>query len=224
MITLLRRNVARMLRSIPALQRWRRKTKLTQPAFERFYAQEHDPFGFDRNPYEQDKFDQMLAALGGRRFASALEVGCSIGSFTERLASVCGTVVATDISQIAVDRTRDRLHAYPNVVVKRMTFPETPEGTFELVVCSDVLYYFPAEELQRVISVLATSVAPGGSLLLLHYLGDAGGLSDGERVHNLLPSTLTGFIQARAERRLGVGPHGAGYRLDRFDRVPLPEG
>jgi SAM-dependent methyltransferase len=209
-----------LIRAAPPLRRWWRRRRLTVAAFEQFYAKEHDPFGFDCNPYEAGKFAHLMAALDGRRYGRALEIGCSIGSFTEKLADVCDEVVGTDISQIAVDRTRQRLQGKSNVRIERMTFPtEKPQGTFDLVVCSDVLYYLSDRELPPTIKLLADLVRPGGSLLALHYLGDAGGLTTGEKVHNRLLQQLSGFSYGRSERVTGVGPHGAGYRLDRLDRV-----
>lgn len=211
-----------LIRAAPPLRRWWRRRRLTVAAFEQFYAKEHDPFGFDRNPYEAGKFAHLIEALDGRRYGRALEIGCSIGSFTEKLADVCDEVVGTDISQIAVDRTRERLQGKSNVRIERMTFPvELPQGTFDLIVCSDVLYYLSDRDLPQTIRLLADLVRPGGSLLALHYLGDAGGLTTGEKVHNQLLQQLSGFTCGRSETVTGVGPHGAGYRLDRLDRMAV---
>jgi len=209
-----------LVRAAPPLQRWWRKRRLTVAAFEQFYAKEHDPFGFDRNPYEAEKFAHLLKALDGRRYGRALEIGCSIGSFTEKLADVCDEVVATDISQIAVERARQRLQGKSTVRIERLTFPaEQPQGTFDLVVCSDVLYYLSDRDLPQAIALLASMVRPGGSLLALHYLGDAGGLTTGGKVHNQLRRQLTDFPPGFSETVSGVGPHGSGYQLDRFDRI-----
>ena len=147
-------------------------------------------------------------------------MGCSIGSFTERLAPSCDNLLAIDIAQAAVDRTRQRLAGTPGVRVERRTFPdELPEGPFDLVVCSDVLYYMRIQDLPAALRRLATVLRPGGTFMALHYLGDAGGLSRGDDVHDLLPRVPEGFACVRSERRDGIGPRGAGYRLDRYDRV-----
>ena len=206
--------------TFPTLKRrWRRRLRLTPAGWERFYAETQDPFGIDGNPYEQGKFEHMMEALDGRRYGHALEVCCSIGSFTEMLAPACDDLLAIDISQVAVDRTRARLADKPWVKVERRTVPEElPKGPFDLVVCADVLYYLSPNELPAAVRRLARSVSSGGTFLALHYLGDGGGLMGGNEVHTLLPQLLDGFRLVRSERRTGIGPHGSGYQLDRYDR------
>lgn len=187
---------------------------------ERFYAAEHDPFHIDSNPYELEKFEDMLEVMGDRRFTHALEVGCAIGSFTERLAPRCDALLAIDIAQLAVDRTKQRLQDVPDVTVERRTFPDQlPSGPFDLVVCSDVLYYLPERRLVPALQRLGEALGPGGSLISLHWMGEHGAPIAGERVHELQRSVWSSFTHVRSEHRLGVGPLAAGYRLERFDRL-----
>ena len=47
--------------------------------FEALYAADEDPWDFTTSAYERAKYDRTVAALGDRRFARGLEVGCSIG-------------------------------------------------------------------------------------------------------------------------------------------------
>ena len=47
--------------------------------FEGIYADGPDPWGFETSEYERRKYDLTLAALPRRRYARALEPGCSIG-------------------------------------------------------------------------------------------------------------------------------------------------
>jgi cyclopropane fatty-acyl-phospholipid synthase-like methyltransferase len=201
--------------------RVRRLRQRPRRSFERFYAGEHDPFHFDSNPYEAAKFDDLLGVIGEGPFEHALEVGCSIGSFTERLAPRCGDLLATDISQVAVERTQRRLADHANVRVERRTIPrELPEGPFDLIVCSDVLYYLPARRLRRTLGLLAERLAPRGSIVSLHWLGDHGAPVSGDQVHDLQETAWRDLEHVARLRRDGVGPHGAGYRLDRYDRRP----
>src|SRR3954453_9996898 len=210
----------------------RRLRKGRRRSLERFYAGGHDPFGFDSNPYEAAKFDNLLGVIGAGPFEHALEVGCSIGSFTERLAPRCGELLATDISQVAVERAQRRLAEHPNVRVERRTLPrELPEGPFDLIVCSDVLYYLPARRLRRTLGLLAARLAPRGSIVSLHWLGDLGAPVSGDEVHDRQETAWRdlehvarprrdGASPAPPLRRDGPGPQGAGYRLDRYDRRP----
>jgi predicted TPR repeat methyltransferase len=188
-------------------------------SLERFYATAYDPFGIDTNPYESEKFDDLLQVMGEGPFARGLEVGCSIGSLTERLAARCEQLLALDIAQAAVDRTRERLAGQPHVVVERRTIPqELPDGPFDLVVCADVLYYLPRRRLRRTLQELAARLAPGGTIVSLHWLGEHGAPTAGHAVHDLQEQLWSGLTHVAREERVGVGPHGAGYRLDRYDR------
>jgi len=201
------------------VQRVRRLRLGGRRALERFYSREHDPFHFDSNPYEAGKFDDLLGVIGEGPFRLALEIGCSIGSFTERLAPRCEALLATDIAQSAVDRARDRLADLPQVQVERRTIPrEMPDGEFDLIVCSDVLYYLPTGRLRRMLGLLSDRLAPHGSIVSLHWLGEHGAPVSGDAVHDLQETAWSDLDHVAKLHREGVGPHGAGYRLDRYDR------
>src|SRR4051812_46203831 len=200
------------------VDRLRRLRKGRRRSLERFYAGEHDPFGFDSNPYEAAKFDDLLGVIGAGPFEHALEVGCSIGSFTERLAPRCGELLATDISQVAVERTQQRLAGHRSVRVERRTIPgEMPDGQFDLIVCSDVLYYLPTWRLRRTLGLLAGRLAPEGAIVSLHYLGEHGAPVSGDEVHDLQEAAWSHLEHTARIHRDGVGPHGAGYRPERYD-------
>ena len=68
-----------------------------------------DPWSVDDSWYEERKRDLTLAALPRRRFRRALEVGCSIGALTARLAERCDEVLALDESEVAVAAAARRL-------------------------------------------------------------------------------------------------------------------
>jgi SAM-dependent methyltransferase len=204
---------------LEVVQRIRRLRNGSRRALERFYAGDYDPFRFDSNPYETGKYDDLLEVIGAGPFRRALEVGCSIGTFTERLAPRCEALLAMDISQAAVDRARERLAGHPQVQVERRTVPgEMPDGEFDLIVCSDVLYYLPTWRLRRTLARLASRLAPQGSIVSLHWLGEHGAPVSGDEVHDLQEQAWGGLEHVAKLHREGVGPHGAGYRLDRFDR------
>lgn len=214
-----------MLLLEPARRVVRRTRQLrlgSRSALERFYASAHDPFGIDTNPYESEKFDDLLQVVGEGPFRQGLEVGCAIGSLTERLALRCEHLLTLDIAQAAVDRTRQRLAGQTHVVVERRTIPEElPDGLFDLIVCADVLYYLPQRRLARALEGLAARLAPGGTIVSLHWLGEHGAPTSGRGVHELQLSAWAELVHVSGHEAVGVGPHGAGYRVDRFDRPRL---
>ena len=123
---------------------------LTREHFEARYAADPDPWDFEGSAYERAKYERTLAALDERRYASAFEAGCSIGVFTAMLADRCDELLAVDIAQSAVEATRRRLGSRAHVGVERRTLPEQwPAGPFDLVVCSEILYYWDRPTLER---------------------------------------------------------------------------
>jgi 2-polyprenyl-3-methyl-5-hydroxy-6-metoxy-1,4-benzoquinol methylase len=197
----------------------RRRQQSSRRWLDRFFGAEYDPYHAEDNPYEDSKFADLLGALDGRRYDRGLEVGCAIGTFTERLASSCGQLLAIDIAEPAVARTRARLSSQAHVRVEQRTVPAgLPAGPFDLIVCSDVLYYLPARPLRRTLHSLAAMTAPGGTILSLHWLGDFGAPSSGDQVHDLQRQLWTDLEHVLERHRSGVGPQAAGYRLDRYDR------
>jgi SAM-dependent methyltransferase len=56
------------------------------------------------------------------------------------------------------------------VRVRRGAIPgDWPPDQFDLIVFSEVLYYFAGDELDRVLDRAAASLRPGGSLLAVHW-------------------------------------------------------
>ena len=146
---------------------------LPQAYFDALYARDADPWGFRSRRYEADKYDDTVAALGDRRFGRAVEIGCSIGELTARLGQVCDALLGVDIAEAALRSARARNFASPRIRFARMRLPETsPTGPFDLIVLSEVLYYFSAEDRRRVADWAKGELRPGGLALLVHWLGE----------------------------------------------------
>jgi SAM-dependent methyltransferase len=194
---------------------------------ERLYRRP-DPYGLASSSYEQakldlvvDVLDQLGAAKGTGR---VLEVGCGEGLLTARLAEYAAELVAVDISDTAVTRARTALADHGNVLVERRTLPlDMPEGSFDLIVCSDVLYFWEPRTLRRGLDRLLEGLRPGGRLLLLHYRGVFGQAGRGDAVHDAARARALRDPALRhelAHTMRHVGPGGAGIRLDVVARVP----
>lgn len=162
--------------------------RLGRDYFEGLYADSEDPWNFQTSPYEREKYGRTLAALGGRRFQRALEVGASIGVFTEMLADRCDELLAVDVSERAVAVARRRLSGREHVTVERRSLPEEmPGGPFDLVVASEVLYYLTREEMLATVRRLEEELAPGGALLAVHWRRETKTYPlQGDEVHELL--------------------------------------
>jgi SAM-dependent methyltransferase len=164
------------------------RERLDREYFEDLYEQSPDPWDFETSPYERKKYERTLGVLQGRRYRRALEVGCSIGVFTTMLAPLCDEVRAVDVSEKAVAAARNRLAGFPHARVERRRLPEqTPEGPFDLIVVSEVLYYWPKEVMLAALRRFEEVLAPGGVLLAVHWRKETKTYPlQGDEVHALL--------------------------------------
>lgn len=181
-------------------------TRTPLAAFEAKYREVADPWDFATSPYEQGRYDATLAALGGRRFGRALELGASIGVLTRRLVPLCDVLVAVEPAPTAAARLR----AIDGVEVVEGAIPEDlPAGPFDLVVASEVLYYLDDALLDAALDGIEGALAPGGTLLAVHWTGRSPDhVQTGEAVHARL----------RERAALGHEHHEThdGFVLDRF--------
>lgn len=166
--------------------------RLARERFEALYAADPDPWGFETRAYERAKYERTLRALGDRRYARGFEAGCSIGVLTAALATRCDALLAVDIAQRAVDAARERLAGAAHVRVERRELPEQwPDGPFDLIVCSEVLYYFDEDTLRGAVRRLRASLAPGGRVVAVHFLPRSSvDPISGDDVHELLRAEL----------------------------------
>jgi predicted TPR repeat methyltransferase len=179
--------------------------------FERMYREDGDPWAFESSPYEAAKYDRTIAALGDARFRRGLELGCSIGVLTERLAQHCDDLVAIDTSPTAVRRARKRVG--PGVRVVCATLPEElPAGPFDLVVASEVLYYFAPAALDGLLDAIEAALEPDGTLLAVHWRPPT-------RTYPLRGDEVHEILAARPALRATHSETHERYRLDVLQRA-----
>lgn len=160
-------------------------TRHSDAAFDDMFDESDDPWRFESSWYEQRKRAVTLAALPRERLGAVLEVGCSTGVLTSALAHRATTVVGTDVSARAVDRARARLAGNDAVTIRQLRSPQQwPEGSFDLVVLSEVGYFWQPDELDRALALSVGSLTEDGLLLLCHWRHPVDGWPlDGDMVH-----------------------------------------
>ncbi len=136
--------------------------------FEHVYRNE-DPYAIAEEPEEHKKRAASIAVLGGRRFSEALEIGGGEGLLAEQLAEHVDSLLMVDLSKRALERAAARLDGKANVRLGRLDVVAEPlPGSFDLIVCSEVLVYVQVGELDAVRDKIVGGLRPGGSLLLVH--------------------------------------------------------
>ncbi len=137
--------------------------------FDDLYAAAEDPWSMRTRWYERRKYDLTTAVLPRERYADGLEVGCSVGELTARLAGRCRRLTAWDTSATAVARAGARLAGEPHVRVVQASVPSTPLPPVDLLVLSEVLYYLDATDLAALLDQVRTALRPGGTLVAVHW-------------------------------------------------------
>jgi SAM-dependent methyltransferase len=181
--------------------------------FTRMYADNPDPWNFAGRWYDQRKYALTLAALPRARYRSGFEPACSIGVLSTGLAARCDTLLCTDLVDAAVEQARDRLAGFPHVTVAQQALPTWPDGQFDLIVFSEVLYYLTDEDQDAVLTRATESLMPGGDLVTVHWrMSVDEHRRNGDDVHAVL------------QDRPGLEPVSsycdADFRLDVYSRVP----
>jgi len=137
------------------------------------YARDADPWKFASSDYERYKYEATLNALPMDRYARGLEVGCSIGVFTSMLAPRCESLVAIDPAERALEEARLRCAPHRNIAFATMQTPgEWPAGTFDLIVLSEVLYFFGRPLIRQLAERIEGSLRNPSHVLLVHWLGE----------------------------------------------------
>ncbi|MBV2148044.1 nodulation S family protein [Sphingobium sp. AS12] len=188
----------------------RHKTSLGHDYFETMYRGTDDPWDLESSAYERDKYAHSIGALAGRTYELGFEIGCAKGVLTQSLATQCHALLAIDVSETALKAARERCAALDHVSFGRMIFPgRAPIGSaFDLIILSEVAYYWDAHDISRAAQWIATHIAPGGDILLVHWTGETDYPQSGDDAVIKLQAALALAITVITTERM---PH---YRLD----------
>lgn len=192
----------------------RRERSIDPDYFESLFREKGDPWSFETSPYEAAKFDHTIAALPRARYASALEVGCANGVLTTRLADRCDDLLSVDVSDTALAAARARCAAQPNVRFERRQLPQDrPSGAFDLMILSEVVYYWDEADVRRMAAYVADAVRSGGDIMLVHWTGLTDYPLSGDDAVDILWGALGDKVTEVARDRRDE------YRLDVWRRI-----
>ncbi|MEQ3626425.1 MAG: SAM-dependent methyltransferase [Celeribacter sp.] len=175
----------------------------------RLYADTDDPWNFRTSAYEQAKFAATRAALARGSYRHALELGCGNGALAGHLAPLCAAYTGVDAVPRALRAARQ---AVPEGRFIEGWLPDDlPDGDFDLIVLSEILYFLDPAGLARLGAQVA-SRWPQAELIAVTWLGNTGHDLQGTRALALFARALG------AGRGLQPVAREDNYRIDR--RVP----
>ncbi len=186
--------------------------------FERMFALTSDPWGYAAAPAEQRRHDLTLMLMGDAAAGHVLELGAAAGHLTARLAVRAASVVAVEQSAAALAHARARLAGIlrhgPRIDLRQGRVPDTlPDGPFDAILLSDMLYYLSLPELARLADGLAARLAPGGALIMVNTLVETDAPLSGPGARLAMQALLPDFLTTRSVTTgLAI--------LDRLERRP----
>jgi SAM-dependent methyltransferase len=186
----------------------------SQAFFEARYQASSDPWQFASSAYELNRYKATLESLTRGSYRRGFEPGCSVGVLTAALARRVEHLIACDISDTAVAWAKERCRAFSHVeIYQRDAATAPPEGTFDLIVFSELGYYFSVDRLQAIARQMSDRLEPGGEFVAVHWLGHSSDhVLHGDEVHSLLAKTLPcDWIS---------GSRHVGFRIDSWLRAP----
>lgn len=191
-----------------------KKQSLNSDYFKEVYDANDDPWNFETSEYESAKYAATIKKLPKENYGNALEIGCSIGVLTTLLAQKTDRLLATDISEKALETAKQKCKNLENVTFECMSFPaELPADRFDLIMISEVAYYLSPEDWETAINALYERLLPDGDIVLVHWLPEVHDYPQtGDEVHQtfekLMKDKLTKVFAAREEN----------YRIDVWTR------
>lgn len=147
-----------------------RRAATTASYFEDRWAGSVDPWKHAARWYEARKYGLTVGVLPRQRYRRCFEPGSGAGVLTQQLASRVGELVAMERHQRGAEATRRRCHDLANVRVMTGAIPEVwPDGRFDLIVLSELLYYLDAGAMHTTLERAAASLDQDGHLVAVHY-------------------------------------------------------
>ncbi len=152
---------------------------------EKDYWKEPDPFVLELiDSYPQEKFPRVL------------DLGCGMGRHALAFARHGYEVTAADSSRQALDHVEERAKKRELKVTNVLGDYRSPlfaEGSYDIVICYNVLYHCLREEMVRAINLCQKYLKPGGVLFFTCPTRDDGKYGDGEKIapHTFLSENST---------------------------------
>ncbi len=135
-----------------------------------------DPWHYADSPDERRKYELKLAILPRKPdpasppYERVLELGCAEGLFTCRLAQagVGREIIGVDFVPQALERARARCPEAGVTFVLLDITVDLPPGEFDLVYCSEVLYYLGSRRrIRELADRVCGKLRPGGHVVLV---------------------------------------------------------
>ncbi|MFH1562597.1 MAG: methyltransferase domain-containing protein [Nitrospirota bacterium] len=135
-----------------------------QKKFNEMYSKE-DPWGTKTIYAEQVRLKNSFEIIPKKHYSCILELGCGEGAFTSKLIDIGDEIYASDISEIAINKIKNRYGDRVNFSVQDIRYLEVASNNFDLISCIEVIYYPPRSEWEKIIDNLYSLLKKDGYII-----------------------------------------------------------
>jgi SAM-dependent methyltransferase len=129
------------------------------------------------------------------------------------LAPRCRRLLALDGAPTAAAAATERLAPHAGAEARVATLPaDLPDGAFDLVVASEILYYLDDDAFAATCAWLSRALSPGGRVVAVHWTGAAPDLHRDAAAVGTALTAVRGLRVVDRERA-------PGYRIDILERA-----
>ena len=169
------------LKKIARSQRW-----MIRFYFEKKYFKK-DPYLLETSDFGKRKLDQVngiIQELPSENTQKVIEVGCGEGILANMAAEKFRDYLGVDISRTALKRAKERNQSHANLKFEANDFFQMnlEDGHYDLMIFSEVFFYFSLEELAPVPEKIEKALKADGVLLLVHCRANGGDDDSGTMV------------------------------------------
>lgn len=192
-------------------------SSLDKKYFDDVYDARDDPWDFETSDYERAKYADTINSLPRDFYQNAFEVGCSIGVLTDKLTLKCQRILAIDVTEKPLEIARKRLAGKNSVEFRLMSLPaEFPDENFDLIMLSEVAYYFSKEDLEKLQRLILEHLSNAGHLLLVHWTPPVHDYPlTGDEVHD----SFQRFAETTGQLKNIFSKREEKYRIDLFEKT-----
>lgn len=143
--------------------------------FEQLYADSPDPWQVGTDWYERRKRRLLMSSLPREQYRHALEAGCGNGQMSIELLQRCTRLTAVDFSGKAIALCHARIPVAQQTCIELQAmalpqyWPHIPPSGFDLIVASEIAYYFDTAALSHFYQRCLGSLCLGGHLVWCHW-------------------------------------------------------
>lgn len=163
------------LKNLPGMRRFIETNRWLVRLYFEYRYHRPDPYQTSISSEEIEKLSHTFQLIGETNYKNILDIGCGEGYLTEKLANIGSKVTALDISRHALKRARNRLKSKTNVTficsdILSWQAGRQTEERFDLIICSEVLYYLNLNQIKMIIPKIISWLTPYGKLILTHIV------------------------------------------------------